>query len=80
MPSLVRRAALLDQAVTQASALEFHTKQAETVIAQLRQEREITDTVPDRLGRLLAHRFKSVLRQPRGIEAGQHQKERPQRQ
>jgi len=37
--------ALLDQAVTQASALEFHTKQAETVIASLRQEREITDNV-----------------------------------
>ncbi len=37
--------ALLDQAVTQTSALEFHTKQAETVIAALRQEREITDNV-----------------------------------
>ncbi len=37
--------ALLDQAVTQASALEFQTKQAETVIAALRQEREITDNV-----------------------------------
>jgi hypothetical protein len=37
--------ALLDQAVTQASTLEFHTKQAETVIAALRQEREITDNV-----------------------------------
>ena len=31
--------------MTQASALEFHTKQAETVIAALRQEREITDNV-----------------------------------
>jgi len=37
--------ALLDQAVTQTSTLEFQTKQAETVIAALRQEREITDTV-----------------------------------
>ncbi len=45
MERLSGQKALLDQAVTQASALEFHTKQAETVIAALRQEREITDTV-----------------------------------
>jgi len=32
---------LVDQAVTQATALEFQTKQAETVIAALRQERGI---------------------------------------
>ena len=37
--------ALLDQAVTQASSLGFQTKQAEAVIASLRQEREITDKV-----------------------------------
>ena len=45
MERLSGQKALLDQAVTQASALEFHTKQAETVIAALRQEREITDNV-----------------------------------
>jgi chromosome segregation ATPase len=37
--------ALLDQAVTQASALEFETQHAENVIAALRQEREISDRV-----------------------------------
>src|SRR5262245_35912457 len=35
--------AIVDQAVTQASTLEFHTKQAETMITALRQEREISE-------------------------------------
>ena len=48
--------ALLDQAVTQASALEFHTKQAETVIAALRQEREITDNVRTAVSQLREER------------------------
>src|SRR3989442_13926347 len=36
--------ALMDQVIAQAGALEFHTKQAEALIATLREEREITDT------------------------------------
>src|SRR5207247_2103225 len=41
--------ALVDQAVTQASALEFHTKQAETVIAALSMTRK-EGTSPRRIG------------------------------
>jgi len=37
--------ALLDQVVAQAGSLEFHAKQAEALIATLRDEREITDKV-----------------------------------
>src|SRR3989441_91599 len=37
--------ALMDQVIAQAGSLEFHTKQAEALIATLREEREITDTV-----------------------------------
>ena len=37
--------ALLDQVTEQAGSLEFHAKQAEALIATLREEREITDRV-----------------------------------
>ena len=56
MERLSGQKALIDQAVTQASALEFHTKQAETVIAALRQEREIADTVRTAVGQLREER------------------------
>jgi DNA repair exonuclease SbcCD ATPase subunit len=37
--------ALLDRVIEQAGSLEFHTKQAEALIATLREERDITDKV-----------------------------------
>ena len=37
--------ALMDQVVEQAGSLEFHTRQAQALIATLREEREITDKV-----------------------------------
>jgi DNA repair exonuclease SbcCD ATPase subunit len=44
MERLSGQKALLDQAATQASTLEFHTKQAEAMIASLRNERGVTET------------------------------------
>jgi len=35
----------MNQVIEQAGSLEFHTKQAEALIATLREEREITDSV-----------------------------------
>ena len=45
LESLHGHKAVIDQIVEQTGSLEFHTKQAEVLIAQLREEREITDRV-----------------------------------
>ena len=45
LEALHAQKALMDQAVEQAGSLEFHTKQAEALIAALRQERDVTDKV-----------------------------------
>ena len=45
LAQLFGQKALLDQAATQAGSLEFHTKQAEVVIAALKRERETSEKV-----------------------------------
>jgi hypothetical protein len=49
----------MDQVVEQAGSLQFHTKQAEALIATLRHERDVTETVRAAV---------TQLRQERGIK------------